>query len=53
MVPLKYNLRNLRVRRVTTPLTVMVTGLVVWFSCILYSMIDGLHHTAEGLRRPA
>ncbi len=47
MVPLKYNLRNLCVCRVTTPLTVMVTGLVVWFSCILFAMIDGLHHTLK------
>ena len=47
MVPLKYNVRNLRVRRVATPLTVMVTGVVVWISCIPYSMIDGLHHTVE------
>jgi putative ABC transport system permease protein len=47
MVPLKYNVRNLRVRRVTTLLTVMVTGLVVWISCILFGMVDGLHYTLK------
>jgi len=47
MVPLKYIVRNLRVRRVRTPLTVMVTGLVVWISCIPFGMIDGLHHTLK------
>jgi putative ABC transport system permease protein len=45
MIPLKYNLRNLRVRRVTTTLTVLGTGLVVWSSCILFGMVDGLQHS--------
>ena len=41
MIPLKYNLRNLRVRWVTTLLTMLGTGLVVWSSCILFGMVDG------------
>jgi putative ABC transport system permease protein len=45
MIPLRYNLRNLRVRWVTTTLTVLGTGLVVWSSCILFGMVDGLQHS--------
>lgn len=47
MIPLKYNLRNLRVRWVTTLLTVLGTGLVVWSSCILFGMVDGLQHSLK------
>src|SRR3954471_23058405 len=47
MIPLKYNLRNLRVRWVTTTLTVLGTGLVVWSSCILFGMVDGLQHSLK------
>src|SRR5690242_3586294 len=45
MIPLKYNVRNLRVRWVTTSLTVLATGLVVWSSCILFGWVEGLQHT--------
>ena len=45
MIPLKYNTRNLRVRWVTTLLTVFGTGLIVWSSCLLFSMVEGLQHT--------
>ncbi len=45
MIPLKYNVRNLRVRWVTTALTVFATGLVVWSSCILFGWVEGLQHT--------
>src|SRR5689334_19144973 len=45
MIPLKYNVRNLRVRWVTTVLTVLGTGLVVWCSCILFGLVDGLQHS--------
>ena len=41
MIPLKYNVRNLRVRWVTTALTVLATGLVVWSSCILFGLVEG------------
>ncbi|HEX8199827.1 MAG TPA: ABC transporter permease, partial [Isosphaeraceae bacterium] len=39
--------RNLRVRWVTTMLTVLGTGLVVWSSCILFGMVDGLQHSLK------
>ena len=42
MIPLKYNLRNLRVRWATTALTVVGTGMIVWSSCILFSLVEGL-----------
>lgn len=45
MIPLKYNVRNLRARWVTTLLTVLVTGMVVGVSCILFGFIDGLQHS--------
>lgn len=45
MIPIKYNLRNLRVRWKTTLLTVLATGLVVWSSCILFGMVEGLEHS--------
>jgi putative ABC transport system permease protein len=45
MVPLKYNIRNLRVRWKTTAMTVLGTGLVVWSSCILFGLVQGLEHS--------
>ncbi len=45
MIPIKYNIRNLRVRWVTTLLTVLGTALVVWSSCILFGMVEGLRHS--------
>jgi putative ABC transport system permease protein len=45
MIPVKYNLRNLRVRWKTTLMTVLGTGLVVWSSCILFGLVDGLEHS--------
>jgi len=45
MIPLKYNVRNLRVRWVTTALIVLGTGMVVWSSCILFGFVDGLQHS--------
>ncbi len=44
MIPLKYNLRNLRVRWVTTSLTVLGTALVVWASVLTFGLVDGLDH---------
>jgi putative ABC transport system permease protein len=41
-VPLKYNLRNLRVRWTTTATTVLGVGLVVWASVIAVGLIAGL-----------
>src|SRR5271157_987539 len=45
MIPLKYNVRNLRVRRVSTVMTVLGTGLIVWSSCILFGLVEGLEHS--------
>jgi putative ABC transport system permease protein len=45
MIPLKYNVRNLRVRWVNTTMTILGTGLVVWSSCILFGLVDGLQHS--------
>src|SRR5271167_4685248 len=45
MIPLKYNIRNLTVRWKTTLMTVMGTGLVVWSSCILFGLVEGLEHS--------
>lgn len=47
MIPLKYNLRNLRVRWVNTAMTVFGTGLVVWSSCILFMLVEGLNHSLD------
>jgi putative ABC transport system permease protein len=47
MIPLKYNVRNLRVRWKTTLMTVLGTGLVVWSSCILFGLVDGLEHSLK------
>lgn len=44
MIPLKYNVRNLRVRWVTTAKTVLGTGLVVWASVLTFGLTDGLEH---------
>jgi putative ABC transport system permease protein len=47
MIPLRYNIRNLRVRRVSTAMTVLGTGLIVWSSCILFGLVDGLQHSQD------
>ncbi|MEI7699634.1 MAG: ABC transporter permease [Planctomycetia bacterium] len=44
MIPAKYNLRNLRVRWVTTLRTVISTGLVVWASVLCFGLTDGLQY---------
>lgn len=41
-VPIKYNLRNLRVRWTTTLMTVLGIGLVVWASVIAVGLVVGL-----------
>ncbi len=45
MIPLKYNVRNMRVRWVNTLITILGTALVVWSSCILFGLVDGLQHS--------
>src|SRR5258708_13426606 len=44
MIPVKYNVRNLRVRWVTTLMTVVGTGLVVWATVLSFGLSDGLEH---------
>lgn len=44
MIPIKYNVRNLRVRWVTTLMTVVGTGLVVWATVLTFGMTEGLEH---------
>jgi putative ABC transport system permease protein len=45
MIPIKYNVRNLRVRWVTTLLTILGTGMVVASACFLFGLVDGLQHS--------
>lgn len=47
MIPIKYNVRNLRVRWVTTTLTILGTALVVASSCFLFGMVDGLQQSLK------
>jgi putative ABC transport system permease protein len=42
MIPVKYNIRNLRVRWISTLMTVLATGLIVMISVIVFGMVDGL-----------
>jgi len=44
MIPLKYNVRNLRVRWITTLMTVIGTGMVVWAMVLTFGLTDGLEH---------
>src|SRR5688572_7122607 len=44
MIPLKYNYRNLRVRWVTTLMTMLSIGLVVCAMVVTFGLIDGLEH---------
>ncbi len=41
-IPIKYNIRNLRVRWTTTTMTILGIGLVVWASVIAIGLIVGL-----------
>lgn len=45
MIPVKYNLRNLRVRWVTTLMTSLFTGLLVCASVMVFGLVDGLMRT--------
>lgn len=44
MIPMKYNLRNLRVRWVTTLMTVLGISMVVWISVLTFGLTGGLEH---------
>jgi len=45
VVPVRYNLRNLRVRWVTTLMTSLFTGLLVCASVLVFGLVDGLMRT--------
>jgi putative ABC transport system permease protein len=45
MVPIKYNIRNLRARWVNTTMAVLGTAMIVWSSCALFSLVEGLQHS--------
>ncbi len=47
MVPIKYNVRNLRVRWVGTLMTVLGTALIVGSSCGVFSLVEGLEHSLK------
>ena len=47
MVPIKYNVRNLRARWVNTLMTVIGTGLIVGSACGLFSLVEGLQHSLK------
>lgn len=51
-IPLKYNIRNLRVRWTTTVMTVFGIGLVVWASVIAVGLIIGLMAGFSGTADP-
>ena len=44
MIPIKYNVRNLRVRWVTTLMTVIATAVVVAVTVLVFGFSDGLEH---------
>jgi len=44
VIPVRYNLRNLRVRWVTTLMTSLFTGLLVCASVLVFGLVDGLMH---------
>jgi len=53
MIPLKYNLRSLRVRWVTTLLTCVAIGVVVFASVLTFGMIAGIEHALSASGDPA
>jgi putative ABC transport system permease protein len=47
MIPVKYNIRNMRVRWMTTMMTVVATALVVWASVLTFGLTEGLEHALK------
>lgn len=47
MIPLKYNLRNMTARWVTTAVTLLCAAFVVWSSSLLFSLVDGFQHSLK------
>jgi putative ABC transport system permease protein len=44
MIPVKYNVRSLRVRWLSTLMTVVALAFIVWITVLTFGMIDGLNH---------
>jgi putative ABC transport system permease protein len=47
MIPLSYNVRNLKARGITSLLTIVGVAALVWCSCILFGMVEGFQHTLD------
>jgi putative ABC transport system permease protein len=47
VIPVKYNLRSLRIRWVTTLLTAIFTGLLVCASVFVFGLVDGLRRAFD------
>lgn len=47
MIPVKYNVRNLRVRWVSTLMTALATGLVVWCTVVTFGLSEGISHALQ------
>jgi putative ABC transport system permease protein len=47
VVPIKYNIRSIRARWVSSMMTIVGTGLVVWASVLAFGLSEGLNHTLE------
>ena len=52
MIPLKYNVRSLRVRWATTLLTCLAIGVVVFASVLTFGMIAGIEHALSASGDP-
>jgi putative ABC transport system permease protein len=52
MVPLKYNLRSLRARKVGSLMTILGVGMVVWASIFAFGLSAGLDKTLEIAAHP-
>jgi len=53
MIPVKYNVRSLRVRWVTTLLTCLAIGFVVFASVLTFGMLDGIDHALSSSGSPS
>jgi putative ABC transport system permease protein len=47
MVPLKYNMRSLRARKIGSLMTILGVAMVVWASIFAFGLSDGLDRTLE------
>jgi putative ABC transport system permease protein len=47
MVPIKYNIRSLTARKISSLMTVLGVGMVVWASIFAFGLSDGLDRTLE------